>query len=156
MAVPVRRHNDRGVVSCRVSHRFLGPVDTGNYDTHINLRLSNRFSDSECAEPHGFSTQLKLDEWIRAVESARNHRGGSRRPCPGIHGLKYQQQSIAVGRVEQSLRCAELLGAFAEELLVLPIGLVEWLAICRPFVEVDFLSRSYAKLLDVNFRDDFS
>ena len=55
-----------------------------------------------------------------------------------IHGLKYQQDRIAVRGIEQLLLLAERLDMFTEQLLILRTRPVHGRHARRPFAEVDF------------------
>ena len=55
----------------------------------------------------------------------------------GIHGLKNQQDGVAVAGVMQPLQAAQLFDMFVQQCFVILLGSANRLALCRPFVEID-------------------
>ncbi len=58
-----------------------------------------------------------------------------------VHGLKNQQQRIAVGGIQQVLLGAQFFDMFAEQLFVLVFRAIDWLPFGGPLVERDVLAR---------------
>ena len=64
-----------------------------------------------------------------------------------IHGLKDQQDGIAVGCVEKLLLRAQLRNVLSQELLVLLLRLVHGIDHRRPLLEIDLVSFPHPKIL---------
>jgi hypothetical protein len=63
-----------------------------------------------------------------------------------IHGLKDQQQGIAIGRIEKLLLRTQLRDVFFQKFLVLLFRLVNGFDLGRPRCEIDILSFPHAKI----------
>ena len=63
-----------------------------------------------------------------------------------IHGLKDQQDGMAVGRIEQLLLITQLCYVFFQKLLILFLRLVHGIDLRRPCVQIDRVSFAHPKL----------
>jgi len=64
-----------------------------------------------------------------------------------IHGLKNQQNGMAIGCVKKLLLCAQLRNMLSQKLLALLLRLIYGSDGRRPFFEVDLVSFPDAKIL---------
>ena len=64
-----------------------------------------------------------------------------------VHGLKDQQDGVAIGRIEKLLLRAELLAVLAEKVPILVFDLYTGSTQGRPFFEVDLISLPHLKIL---------
>jgi hypothetical protein len=65
----------------------------------------------------------------------------------GIHCLKDQQESVAVGCLEELLLRTQLRDVFLQKLFVLLFRFVNGIDLCRPFFEIDLISFPHTKVL---------
>ena len=70
---------------------------------------------------------------------------------PGrVHGLKNQQQGVAIVSVQQVLLFAQLFDVFAKEFFVLVFRSVNRFSLGWPFAQIDVLAGPYAKVVGIN------
>ena len=69
----------------------------------------------------------------------------------GVHGLKNQQDGVAVAGIKQALERAQFLDVAGEDFLVILLRLVEWLHFRRPLFELHLFAFANAEL----FWNDF-
>ena len=63
-----------------------------------------------------------------------------------IHGLKHQQDGVAVGRVEKLLLGTEARDVVAQKLLILLLRFVDGVNDRRPLLEVDIIAFPHAEI----------
>ena len=69
----------------------------------------------------------------------------------GVHGLKDQQDGIAVGSVEKLLLRAQLTNMLSQQFLIILLRLIDGLYVRWPFPEIDIVSFSHPKIFGIYF-----
>ena len=111
------------------------------------LRQRLRGAPEKIVVQFGRARVLEAEHLAALRIDARHHVADGAVLAGGVHGLKDQQQGIAVGRVEQTLQRAELLDLLWEELAVCLLRLVRRLHQRRPLLQVDLFLRRHAEVL---------